>query len=261
MARVKVGGVNPGSQPPSRDDWDRALEAWRGTPTIAHVAAELGIGFHRARTIVEVGIPAMGLPPVKKVLEEESRLAAMGEKRLEGLEAKSAARVIETRTKALARSEASRVAILGDAAAQHAEEAKLVRMNRQGAVALAAVNGRLLSGALSLVEALEKDLAENKGTIKERLGYLRTIANVVARTAEASQKAVQMERLIMGEPTAILGVQGGKPNPDDMTPDEAGQWLEAGMKAFEKAKRRRAMIEAKAVEVVDHELLEDEAAE
>lgn len=242
-------GPNRGSRPLSREDWDLALEAYRANPSVRGVLAAIPHGRPSAERLVNVGVPELGLPPIRKVLEEEARLAALGEKRLERVEAKTAGKLLEARMTALRKAEEARLAILGDAQKQREEEAKLVRMNRQGAVVLAAVQGKLLGGALRMAEALERDLSEGKGTIKERLGYLRTIANIVQRTAESSAKAVQMERLLLGEPTSILGVQGqGKPS-EDMSPEEAGQWLEAANRAFAKARARKNVIEAEVVDV------------
>ncbi len=243
---------NQGSIPPGKADYDLALAAWIAEPTVTSVCRAIGSSHHRAMRLINHGIPELGLGSIRKAAQEAARASVASDRSLARTDARSAARTLEARVQAIRDQEATRLRLIGDAKKQREEEAGLVRANRNAAIALSTVNARLLKGALSLASSLEADLMAlpKGGGIKEKLGYLRTIANIVQRTAESSQAAVKMERLLLGEPTAILGIRddtSSKPDAD-MSPEQAAQWLEAANRAYERAQSRANVIEASVIE-------------
>lgn len=218
-------------------EWEAARDAWLLGEGIEGVMSAAGIGKELALELVEIGDRRRGRPS----LREEARLAAATsdgiERRMrsaiERFDEGEVAALLETRARKAKEAEERTNAVLSDAATSRVEEVQLVRSNRLGAMALAHANARLLRvvGALSssLLEAYvdgnghPTKAARDLGT-KEKVGLVRTIAQVVQRTAEASAKAVQMERLLMGEPTHILGHANAEP-PKEMTPEEAVRWI------------------------------------
>src|SRR5690606_14685300 len=119
-------------------------------------------------------------------------------------EAKELAKTMEQRAKAARAAREHESKVLGDAVQARKEEVQLVRLNRISSTVLAQINADLLRTSSKVAKSLlEADLS--KVSVRERLTILRTVAGIVHRTAQASAAAVNMERLLMGEPTAILG--------------------------------------------------------
>ena len=229
----------------AREQWRLALAAWEHTPTISSVSTALGCGQGRAQSMLDVGIPELGLPPVRVQAELRARELAMSERAVERVEGNAAARLLERRVSMAREAEARAKEIAGDARDQKEAEARMVRMNRQGAIALASINARLLRGAIDLADGIERDLAHSAGSLKERMAYLRTMAQIVQRTAETSAKCVQMERLLLGEPTSIIGTIGTS---DEMTAEEAEQYIALATRAVRRRARRRTVIDATVVD-------------
>jgi hypothetical protein len=211
------------------EEWIEAREVWLETGRTSAVAEALGMVAHVAERLVEEG--ARGRPPLR-------------------LEAREQAAIVEARASSVEASKPSAV-VVADARESRTEELRLVRSNRRSALVLANLNVRLLRTADALSESLMKDLVDANGrptemagrlSPKERVGLIRTVAQIVQRAAEASSKSVQMERLLMGEPTAILGHQD-VPSTDGMTPEEAEQWISTAHRALERRMRRRTVID------------------
>lgn len=243
------------------EDWARARAAYLapGAGTIGSVRAA-GFGKVQAERLVVSGLPALGL----RSLREEARLLiAKVEQKSGTLKDTAAEKLLEERRQATARVVQEGKAIVGDAEASRLEEVRLVRANRRSALVLAQVNGELLRTGLRVVESLERT-SRNEAELdrlppRERLGMLRTIATVVHRTAEVSARAVEMERLLMGEPTAILGHADPSPA-KDMTPDEAEKWFELASRAFKRRALRATVLDVEpepAEEPLPHQDPED----
>jgi len=241
----------PVDQVLTREDWERALRAFEKVPTAVHVGRSLGVS-PNARSVLRLldeGIPALGLPPVRRAAQERAR-ALVGDgprsvARGDAIVDASAARVLEERVRLAREAETRETKLLGDAADQRDEEIRLVRANRRAAIALGTVNAHLLRGALQMASAIDRDLSALPPgvSLRERLGYLRTIAGIVQRTAEASQVAVKMERLMMGEPTDILQLRQG-PSTKDMTPEEASEYLALANRAFARRAARSTVVDS-----------------
>lgn len=246
----------------------RAREAFVMTGNVKEVAKASGLGWQSAQRLIDVGDPLSHLPS----LRDAARVAAIAvSKELAASEkasAKETAHVLasrlEARAKAARKARDHEAKVLGDATKSRADEVRLVRANRMSAMVLAQVNADLLQVSSKLANSLLEDVDKiTKRSPMERMTILRTIAGVVHKTAQASQVAVNMERLLMGEPTAILGRSDGSPNPstDDMTPEEAEQWLALANRAFERRARRSTVVDVPPEEEghgeVVAELLED----
>lgn len=233
--------------------YERARLAYLERPSARGVAEVVGIGRDLAQRIIDSGEPALGLPSLR---DAARLLAAQTTKELARVEQKAGeeqaqamARTLEARARAAKLARENEERLLGDAVESRKAEVRLVRANRTSALVLAGVNADLLKVSSKLAASLLRDLEKlEKLGPRERMGILRTVAGVVHRTAQASQVAVNMERLLMGEPTAILGrSDGGGPSTADMTVEEAEQWLSLATRAFERRARRRQVIDAQVV--------------
>lgn len=240
--------VGPGNDI-APDVYERARVAFVERGTLAAVREATGLGLPAAQRLLDSGVPTRGLPSLRDAARahaaEVERRLRLAEKASAGAEAKELATTLEQRARAAKAAREHEAKVLGDAVASRADEVTLVRANRKSALVLASINADLLRAGTILARSLLEDpKALTKLSPRERLGLIRTVAGVVHRTAQASQVAVNMERLLMGEPTAILGrADGTGPSTQDMTPDEAEQWLALANRAFARRAARRTVID------------------
>lgn len=227
--------------------YELARTAYLSGGTVGAVREATGLGQQAALRLIDSGEPRIGLPSLRDAARAE---AAKVERELKKREAKAAeeeakelARTMEQRAKAARRSREHESKVLGDAVKARAEEVKLVRLNRISATVLAQVNADLLRTSSKMAQSL-LELDPKTLSPKERLTVLRSVAGIVHRTAQASAAAVNMERLLMGEPTAILGRADSGPSTHDMTPEEAEQWLAIANRAFQRRAARQTIIDA-----------------
>lgn len=258
--------TNRSRAPVTREEYGKAWEAYSNEPTVEAVRRALDCGNDVAHRLVFEGLPVLALPGLEKRLQEEARLGAKADARLsrgtERLTAEGAARVMAARAKAVKEVVEKEAAVLGDAVSQRVEEAKLVRANREGALVLADVTGKLLRSASRLVgyldDALEEVEAKGfKGTkALEELGLrpgsaldlVKSMATVANRTAQVSEASVRMERLLMGDPTSIIQVQGGGSSSKPMSLEEATSVMREANKAFERHRMRAAAVDVQVEE-------------
>lgn len=238
--------------------WELAWSGFRHRGSIEDAAKALeavtGQSVDTARRMVYIGVPKLGLPPLTKRLEDEGRSHLREDKQLRKevnrLDAREARNMIEERAKIATEAALRTAAILGDHATQREEEARLVRANRRGAIVLASLNGELLSGAVELAKRVKVQLGDDTLPLGQGLKALKDIATIVQRTGEASRAAVQMERLLLGEPTGIhehrhSDASGALP-PKDMTPEEADKWLDIATRAVARRARAATVVEVEA---------------
>lgn len=230
------------------ETYERARAAWLEHGTKQAVRDAIGCGLDLANRLVDVGEPSLRLPALRDVARvlaaELDRKVTSKERAVVHVEAAEMAKQLEARAAAAKAARAHETKVLGDAVSSRAEEVRLVRVNRQSALVLAGVNAALLKVSSRLASSLLQDEAALvKLPARERMGLLRTIAGVVHRTAQASQVAVHMEHLLMGKPTTILGRADAGPSTDDMTPEEAEQWLALANRAFARRAARRTVVD------------------
>ncbi len=242
-------------------DYERAWEAYQREPTVAGVQKGMGVSQDVAQKLVYEGLPRHGLVGLEKKLQQQARHAVVRGDRLtqgtEELSKEQVAKELEVRRKAAEKATREAAAVMGDAAFQAIEEAKLIRSNREAAQHLANIQGGLLrvAGAISqhMEEAVEEVGAKNlKGSaalkaLKEAvpatiLDMVKGVSTISVRISQAAEAAVRMERLRMGEPTAILGVQPATPT-TKMTREEARTKVNTAFRAFQRAAERAAMVD------------------
>lgn len=243
----------------------KARDAWIQHGTALAVREATGLSHLEATRIIDSGIPALGLPSLRDCARvhaaETNKRIAQAEKAQAALEgekvAQELAKTLQARTEASRRAREHEAKVLGDAVSSRNDEVRLVRANRQSASALAMLNAHLLKGALGMSQSVFEDhAAMARMNPKQKISLIKDIAAITQRVAQASALAVNMERLLMGEPTAILGRADTGPSIQDMTPDQAQQWLDIANKAFaKKARRMSAPIDVSA----DAQAVEDES--
>ena len=245
--------------------YERARLAFLEVGTLEEVKRVTGLNTGSVQRLIDSGVPQRGLPSLRDAarihaadVEKKLRLR---EKAAAEATSKELASTLEQRAKAAKAARQNEAKVLGDAVASRADEVLLVRANRKSALALARVNADLLQAGHAIAGSILEDTPSlKKLSARDRLGLLRTIAGIVHRTAQSSQVSVNMERLLMGEPTAILGRTDGGPRTEDMTLEEAEQWLSIANRAFERRARRSTVLDVTPVmgdEEAVNELTED----
>lgn len=126
----------------------------------------------------------------------------------------------------------ARAKAVEDAARGRAEEGQLVRASRINASALLKFSAQLLvglAGKTDKVKALIDDPMTDAVTI---LALMQRIASLAQQGIMVGEHAMKMERMLLGEPTEIIGFQVS-----DMSMDMAMQEVQAAVRAANWTKR------------------------
>lgn len=229
--------------------WDRLIEAFRQRPGNASAAARhADVDPRTARRAWAEGIHWMKKDkfrkPIRETLLEEQEQARARLAMAEDLKAKTLAE--ET-----ARLEAERKSVVtaraaDDRAETRVQESQLARLCRGSTIGLAASLAKMSKGVVDLADRLKETLdavaqATNPdgsarsltlSEAKAAVGIVGRYATMCKQANEAARNIVETERVLLGEPTAILGVK----RIDEVTATEAEARLQAAQRAFERAK-------------------------
>jgi hypothetical protein len=124
-----------------------------------------------------------------------------------------------------------------DAAETMADEAALSKLGRKAALGAAAIAALMLQDARVIADHLRKAL-ENPGqlTAMQAVKVARELGRLVESTERAIITALQIERLRVGEPTEVLGVQVV----EDSSLEEEEVWVEAAAAAIRREREKRS---------------------
>lgn len=222
----------------TQEYFDSFVDAFRETPdNFNAVAKTTGCTWRTARKAWEKGWPRHNFPPIKEVLELE-RLEARADRK-----AADDARLAELREQEDVNEAQIRAQARRDAIAARAEEAKMVKAARRSAVSLLEASRKLADGVADLAPQVRDAIKTLVVSAKDPdIDQIERIAKLLWRisisTRASSQTAFQIlqaERLLLGQPTDIIGVT----DLDRMGPDEAMAELENAAKTLERMKKRR----------------------
>lgn len=231
----------------TREKYDKLLEAYRDQPGNASTAARsAGVTRKTATRAWRTGWPKRKWPPIRTVLEEEVRLARAA--RLEAVtlaaahgkspeEAVAAAVVTPALTGQGARqgntqlqaapkdsvhrpgiaAELDRLKAQQDAVEARTQEGQLVKLSRGNTIALMAATAHLLKSAISRASDLDEELrkGEVKMTPQQVTKFVTGCAYLAKNAAEAGKLTMEMERLLLGAPTEIIGIRSDRLSLDD----------------------------------------------
>lgn len=193
-----------------QETWDKLLEAYRLDPGNHSAAARYALVQRAtARRAWEHGNPGKpwGVKPIKVLIAEDVELArsrvALEQEREELHEDKAALEA-----------ERDREAVRQHAIAARKEEAMLVVLARQASIRGLAAAAATTEGLKAILEKLGDELKRKANGSQLSEKELLNVSNMTRRHAAlireltaAGQMAMEMERLYMGEPTEIIGVQ------------------------------------------------------
>jgi hypothetical protein len=237
----------------SRTVWQALVDAYRSCPgSVAHAAKAAQVARATARKAWFFGLraaPEGCREPIMAILEREQVTARA---RLEDERVKQAAIEAEhNRVRRQAEEEKAR----RDATDARVQEARIVRMARGSAGNLMASLGKMTEGVDKLCAQLNTQLnmwaqprlnAEGQPVkmsaveLRTTTQFLATLSTAVRQVNEAGAKAIEMERVLLGEPTHIVGVQ----NVSAMTYADMERTVRLGMLAVERAKARGLVVDA-----------------
>lgn len=236
-----------------KEVWLKLREAYRYAPGAHHRAGTFaGCSVGTATKAWVTGWakdldPEMQRPLSETIAEEQMHARA----RLVELEAETAALAaeLEARRRADVNEKAK-----NDANASRIEEAQLIRVARGTVGDTLAGLANAARGALVLGRRIEDamrshvDLMDQKGETfglkdaKEIVSLLKDTASAVKSITEAGHQAMQMERLLLGEPTSIVGHAHLR----ELTIEEAERRIAGAARALDRAKRNPKLLPASA---------------
>jgi hypothetical protein len=215
--------------------YESLLAAYLRLPGNASAAArDAGCDRRTAARAWSIGWPRKGFTAIKQRVEDEQRAARARLLR----DDQDARQAKQDATRSIA--EQAQL----DSAKSRAEEARTVRASRANALALGSATARLNRGALALAKRIEAELlrdtddAGNRKTLNVRAGValLRQVAAINRESNDASRLAVQLERLVLGEPDTITGHVV-----INMTADDARREIERARDALARADARGSL--------------------
>lgn len=227
----------------TRGVYEKLVEAYRAFPgKIGTVSRMAGVDWRTAKRAWEFGWPNRSprgdWPPIKLTIAEEQRGARANsqiDREAMETELRATRTIVEER---IFKEMRERDAARADAVQSRADEAKLVRAERGSAIAAVSLVGRLFRGMLARGEKLEamvkegKDEAGQTMTIDQEIKIWSAVYLMAQRVIAMSGQVVQQERLLLGQPTEIIGV-----STDGMTIEDA---IRRAREANEMANRMEA---------------------
>lgn len=211
----------------NRDTYDALIEAFRQHPGNAAAAGRAaGVTRQTATRAWRRGWPKRRWPAIKDVLAQEQRLAraarhqadaaALGlDTSIEATDPDAAAALAKAQAKGL--HEAQRAALDAEQAAMdatlaRAQEGQMVKLQRGNTIALMGSTSHLLRAGLAEARKLQEQLEAGEVvlTTQQRVRFVGSCGYLAKTAAEAAKLTMEMERLLLGAPTEIVGIQAGR---------------------------------------------------
>ena len=243
-----IAGVCMGKlQVITEDRAARLLEEFRACPGSATLAArKAGFNYRTAKKAWEVGLMSCPNPqyhrPFKDiVLEEQREIRA----RIQREEKEASALVV---TAEASRRQGVAAEVLTDVTKQRTQEEQLVRSARAATIVLLSNVTTMAAGATALGQKVRQSLekhAKSEGDLsinqtKDVVSLVGRLATSLRQLNDAGQKAMEMSRLLAGEPTSILGIQ----HLTDISVEEARQRMEAADRALAEVEVDDTVVDA-----------------
>lgn len=196
-------------------------------------------GWKTAHKAWNDGWPVLQLKPIKDVIHLEEVTAR---RLLEKERQKSEEEILAAATsdETLMREKAREDAIIARVA-----ETRLVREARQNAIELLSNSKELLRGfgklAPRIVRHLDKMKIETDEDVERAARVLWRVATSSRAATESGMKVLQMERLLLGQPTEIIGIK----DVEGISDVDALAELDAAARAAERVRERRKRFEVR----------------
>jgi hypothetical protein len=241
VAKASTKGTGANARRITDDQWNALVLSYRETPppvlgAVAQAAKAAGVTRKTALKAWTTGMGYLGKEPIQVMILEEQIAARSGV--TDAMEAAAREQSAAQAERSYAEAEKARA----DVIKARRQEAEMVRAQRGNLVAMIGITGSLLRGAIKQAREIEKALGDGvdpatnkKLTVRDKVSILWQVNRIVRQTADASGDVIRMERLLLGEPTEIVGTV----NLGDMTEDQAIADIEEAHAAALRVKRRR----------------------
>lgn len=219
--------------------YERALDFYRQHPgDYSECGRQLGITYNTASRYWNIGYLRLNLDPIKDVIEREKHLSRARVAQLEQ-QVKETEQEVEERILAQASNNETfeREKARNDAIKARAAEGLLVRYARDNVIQLLESSKAQLTAFNESREILIKKIKFEMQDMsaKECADLMWRIAISSRAATESGMKALQMERLLLGQPMEIIGVK----NQDDLTEEQAIERLGDLAEVAERARKRK----------------------
>lgn len=222
MARVKI----------TPEYYERLVTAFRERPGIVTSAADLaGVSRKTAHKGWHHGWPEHGFPAIRDRLDQEAQAVRARLAEQEEREAASKQALKEAQTQTAKAQQ--------DATSTREREALMVRASRENVLGYLKATNDLMHGGVILAGMIREELADmtKKGQrppLKQAVYLMNAIGSALRQGNEAATLALRMERLLAGEPEAILGVK-------DMSIDQCAKEMRLATKAMERIGKKTGL--------------------
>jgi hypothetical protein len=208
------------------------LKAFRADPgKIANAARKAGVARKTARRCWQEGWAARSMPSAQDVLEHEKELARARRAQAERGEIEYSSDAV--REQAM-REMTARLQARDDAVEARRQEGQMVKLARSNTISMMASASRLIRAADEKAKGLREDI--EKGSVSmtptQTITFIRDCAYLAKAGSEATKLNLEVERLLMGQPTEILGVNLQHMTPEDVV--RAGGMVNRAMRRAEK---------------------------
>jgi hypothetical protein len=223
------------------EKWNAMCEAFRSLPgNIANCSRMSGVSKAAVSKAWHYGWrnKPWGRKSIKELLVEEQEAARA--KRL-AMEREAGAREAE-----------QAIAARMDAIQARTEEGALAKASRKNAVNLAVISSKLLVLLDKMLERLRQEVEANTVPVGEIRKWVGTVSVATQRAEAVMRMALEIERIVTGEPIAVLGVRVDKMSPDDMVRELSGltKTLERAQRLADvKLEADKAVLDAEAAEL------------
>lgn len=227
----------------------KLIEGYRARPGVHNPAARYaGVNQRTAQKYWEIGAPDapdIRSKPISLILQEEQEAARA---RLQELEQEVQRQAVEL--EAQRRAQQSALA-QKDATDARVQEAQMIRMARGAATGLLVTLTGLSKGAAKVGTRIAKSLEAyaadpatmSKGDMVDMTRLVGQLTTALRQANDAGRQAMEMERLLLGEPSAIVA----HVHLQEVSVDEAERRINAGLRALERAKARGHVVDGKVV--------------
>lgn len=232
------------------------VAAYRDSPGNHRLAAsQAGVFWRTAKKGWEEGWPATlwAAKPIREVIAEEHAMARQTMVERDKAKDEALKRDLEEASRRAVelsiQPQAERDRVKQDAIEARAEEGTAVRLARSNAIGLLRTMGELVPAIKQLVvkTAAQMHLAVDM-TPGSLVRLLREFAAAAKAVSEATEMALKMERLVLGEPTEILGLMA-----IDMSTDEAVREIMNAQEALFRVHETHELLPAADQELMDSE--------
>jgi hypothetical protein len=216
--------------------YDVLLDTFREHPgNSSRAAHEAGVSWPTAKRAWTSGWPDRGLRPIREAVEAErvaARSARAGHVTRDDEELLDHERALLEESRCVER---ERLRAQRDAIETRRQEALMVKLSRENTIALMGAVSRLVEVAARSAEGLDEKVRSGESELgpKETVRFVSSCTNPTRVAAEAAKLNVQMERMLLGQPTEIIGM-----DLRSMSLEEAERIIEMANRALERARQR-----------------------